>query len=944
MQIQRPPVKGCWVAELADPDRVGSVKDSRVSEDLLQVCVLWAGNKVPTWVNAAALTSGLKVGSEVEDVPYSRTRISHGIGVIKTPARSIGGRVQHLVDFEEKGLRVWMPFESLRWVRSVRHALERASEPSAGAAERFRLRNLSYALQGWHENTGALSKLTIDPLPHQIHLVHHILKSGDLNWLIADDVGLGKTVEVGMLLSALKSRKGYERVLLICPAGLVKQWKDEMHYKFAISDFQIYGEDFHIHDIRDWKLHDRVIASIDLLKQDRHLQALAGADPWGLVVFDEAHRLSRSRFGMKYNTSDRFRLAQTLRKSTDSLILLSATPHQGKQDKFQALLELLHPEWRDQIGSLSLNPEILSRMVIRNNKSEVTDADGEFIFKGKRVLSIVITPNASEKDFDADLTQYFKNGYGAASRADGSRGRAIGFVMTVFRKLAASSLAAIGLALERRHERLSGQKNLVSLGDSEDFEDSPYEGEYEEQEVANLLGTTKEEFFEGELFLLERLLDKIEVLKNRDTKLETFLDGMVAQLLKSNPKEKILIFTEYRATQTYLAQSLGSHYGVEMVSLINGTMTHQERQTAIDHFESHGQFLISTEAGGEGINLQRACHVMINFDMPWNPMRLVQRIGRLYRYGQKQQVVVVNVQSPQTFDGKILEIMYERIRQVVADMSFVGTDFAPGLEDDIVGRVSDLLDVEDILRDAATANIQRTTEQINAALEKAREAVQIQDELFRHFTSFDPESMRDSLEITKDHLISFFLGMCDALNIEVIGEVHKGMVLEIKLPEAVREELGYRGANLRVSFDHTYASRAGTQALDESSPLLQHMFKVASSYKFDGGFAKLSGLKANAILTAVLRWQNDQGVRARQEFVSVLVDSDNGPQVNTQEVSLWLLKNQIDGIGAVLSPEKAKRMREKVELVLDGRLARGSNIYLNPENRQLVSAGWILGN
>jgi len=941
VQLTRPPVKGCWVADRSNPDRVGSVKDYRVVNDCIQVSVLWAGSKVPIWTDATEITSGLIVGSEVEDVPYSRTRQSHGIGVIKTKARHIGQRVQHLVDFEEKGLRVWMPFESLRWVRSVGHALEKAALPTVGSAERFRLRNLSYALRGWHENTGALSKLTIDPLPHQIHLVHHILKSGDLNWLIADDVGLGKTIEIGMLLSALRARKGYERVLLVCPAGLVKQWKDEMHYKFAISDFQIYGEDFRINDVRDWKLHDRVIASIDLLKQEGHLQSLMVADSWGVVVFDEAHRLSRSRFGLRYNTSDRFKLAQVLRKTTDSLILLSATPHQGKQDKFQSLLELLHPEWRDQINSLSLNPEILGRMVIRNNKSEVTDSDGEFIFKGKRVLSIVVPPDPNEKKFDEALTSYFQNGYSAATKTGSVKGRAIGFVMTVFRKLSASSFAAIELALQRRRERLSGQKVLDLTDDSEDLEDSPYEGEYEEQEALTGLGITREEFFDGEIFLIAKLLEQLKGLKAKDKKLQAFLDGMVTQVLKSNPKEKVLVFTEYRATQDYLAQALRSKYGTETVSLINGTMSHLDRQAAIDHFEDGGQFLVSTEAGGEGINLQRACHVMINFDMPWNPMRLVQRIGRLYRYGQKLQVVVVNVQAPQTFDGKILEIMYERIRQVVADMSTIGSDIAPGLEDDIVGRVSDLLDVEDILRDAATANIHRTTDQINAAMARAREAVQIQDELFRHFTGFDPSSMKDGLILTKEHLKAYFFGMCEVLGIEILNELHRGAVLDLRLSEKVREELGYRGSSLRVSFDHDHPSRAGTQMLDEASPLLQYMFQVSSSYKFDGTFAKLKGISATAVITAALRWQNDQGARLRQEFVSVCVDPGNILRMNSAEFSEWLLTKQADGDGLVGSPGEARTIRDAVQSVLDERLAKTSNIYLHPENRQLISAAWV---
>jgi hypothetical protein len=285
--------------------------------------------------------------------------------------------------------------------------------------------------------------------------------------------------------------------------------------------------------------------------------------------------------------------------------------------------------------------------------------------------------------------------------------------------------------------------------------------------------------------------------------------------------------------------------------------------------------------------------------------------------------------------------MYERIRQVVADMAIVGSDIAPGLEDDIVGRVSDLMDVEDILRDAATGNIHRTTEQLNAALARAREAVQMQDELFRHFTSFDPNSTKESLLITKDHLKAYFLGMCELLGIEVVDVLHKGSVLDIRLSDKVREELGYRGFNLRVSFDHNHPSRLGTQMLDESSPLLQHMFKISSSYDFDGKFAKLRGIEGVAVLTAVLRWQNDQGMRTRQEFVSVCVDSQRELRINSADFSTWLLAPQTDGGGTVGTREEGKVIREQVQAALDERLSKGSNVYLHPENRQLVSAAWI---
>jgi hypothetical protein len=170
MQKKLLPTKGCWVRHLEAEEKFGVVIDCRLEAGEAEVCVRWRGATIGSWLPLRKLGSALKVGSEVEDVPYSRTRKSNGIGIVKTKPRLIGGREQHLIDYEESGIRAWTPFETLRYIRSVQNQFDTASVPGSGAAERFRLRNLAYAIEHWHENTGALSHLSIDPLPHQIHL------------------------------------------------------------------------------------------------------------------------------------------------------------------------------------------------------------------------------------------------------------------------------------------------------------------------------------------------------------------------------------------------------------------------------------------------------------------------------------------------------------------------------------------------------------------------------------------------------------------------------------------------------------------------------------------------------------------------------------------------------------------------------------------------------
>lgn len=196
------------------------------------------------------------------------------------------------------------------------------------------------------------------------------------------------------------------------------------------------------------------------------------------------------------------------------------------------------------------------------------------------------------------------------------------------------------------------------------------------------------EFFAGELDTLRELVEVSHDLIRQDIKIKVFINSIIDQILVKNPVEKVLIFTEYRTTQEYIKAKLEQRYGFGKVEMINGSMGHDERRKAITNFEETGQFLVSTEAGGEGINLQKSCHIMVNYDLPWNPMRLVQRIGRLYRYGQKQNVLIFNLHQPDSVDERVILTMYQRIEQIVNDLSNVQShEFNDGLKDEILGSL-----------------------------------------------------------------------------------------------------------------------------------------------------------------------------------------------------------------------------------------------------------------
>lgn len=933
------PVQNAWVkwTHHNGDEKIGRVEAAIPRTDGIHVKVKWHGNQESCLIPLSELRSGFKINMDVQDVPNSRTRKSFGEGII-VKTRTIGGRDQVLVDFLALGQQVWLPYENLRQIKGVKHRFTLGDKGPAASAERFRLKSLAHALELWNENTGSLSNLDIDPLPHQIHLVHHILASGNLNWLIADDVGLGKTIETGMLMAALKQRGNLRRVLLITPAGLTKQWQEELHYKFKLDKFQIYAEDFQINETRHWKMYDHVIGSIDRLKEENHLDSLLKADPWDLIVFDEGHRLTRRQYGQKLDASQRFELAANLRSKTDAMILLSATPHQGMHDKFTALLELLHPERKDEITTLSLNPEILRDMVFRNHKADVTNANGEFIFRGKTTKALRVMASPDAKAFDQTLQDYLKQGY-AAGKAMGIRGNTIGFVMTVYRKLAASSVAAIQSALERRKYRLRGEYEKGYTIIDLDERDQRYAGEWEEQ-----LATDAKEFFDGEMALLDDLLAEAAQLRANDGKLQLFMQELVATVLADHPQQKILIFTEYRNTQNYLKEALQQRFGTQSVELINGSMPHQNRQIAINNFEDQARFLISTEAGGEGINLQRQCHIMVNFDLPWNPMRLVQRIGRLYRYGQQKRVVVFNIHSPGTVDEQIMSLMYTRIEQVVSDLCVMNDDeFNEKLQDDILGEIADLVDVKQILNEATEAGIDRTQQRIDEALQRAKEATEKQRELFQNAASYDPNETRNELSISKEHSIAFVEGMFKQLNIDIVETTHNGAIWQIRLPEAIQQELNSKRSRYEVTLDRQLAAhRPTTHMLDLDSFLMQYLLQKAKAYDFAGLTAviKTDAIKGPAVFTSILRWQNDQGNRLRQEFTVYQLRGNGKVETNPQVFGEWLKQPAITG-QVHIDKEHNSDLLKKAEQAADKRLAQVSNQYLQPENHQWVTAAWI---
>ena len=877
------PVKGCWVYKMGH-DTKGVVVD-RDTFNPKKIKVDWYKQN-STWENIDELSSGFDLGWAVQDIPASNTRRTLGSGRV-VACRSIAGREQILVQFDKDGHSVWLPYENLCRIKDVRLHFLNAESTAQSPAMRFRLKLMAHALENWNHLTGSLDRLDVDPLPHQIQLVHRILSSGNYNWIIADDVGLGKTIEMGLVLAGL-SRRGYaRRILIICPAGLLRQWQDELQYKFE-QKYHIYRVDFAESILDNF---DKVIVSIDTAKQLNHLQYFEHGDDWDVIIFDEGHKLTRYSSGQR---TQRFQLAEKLRARTDAFFLMTGTPHQGYHDKFVALLQLVRPDLTTHLRKLHHNSEIVGEIILRNRRSDVTDAEGNFIFKGLNVQRVPVEPSRQTEIFQRKLNFYLKNGY-KAGEASGKR--AIGFVMTTYRKLASSSIAAIEIALRKRKQRLIDQfyESSAANIDEDQLEALIDGGDDQDSLVTEIDKHSFGKFFHNEDILIDELLNFAFYVREKDEKLNLFLNK-VAQLLVSESK-KLLVFTEYLATQEYLKVNLEERFPeTGEVLLINGSMSLDQKLKAISRFNNQvNSFLVSTEAGGEGLNLHNSCHVMVNYDLPWNPARLLQRMGRLYRYGQQHPVIVINLHARDSFDNQVIDLMLMRVSEIVFDMATVGEEFNERLYADILGDVLDNLDFGEILRSASSMEIERTSEEIENALQRAKVAKGLQDELLTSVAPYDPKALVGSLGMTMKHAEIFIRGMLPEIEVDIELKLHSDRVLEIRLPENLRgmfKEFQNRTV-VRITTDRRLAQKLqDVVLLDFENSFFQHLINTAKSHDFDGLYASVrSQAVSNAVLVvAKLRWQNDQGKPGTEEFVTACYDEQNGVKLNPAFLSSWLLE------------------------------------------------------
>ncbi|MES2841233.1 MAG: SNF2-related protein [Pseudomonadota bacterium] len=743
---------------------------------------------------------------EVEDLaqlqPGARiTHHEHGDGVVLDPVRD-----GYLRAFFSAGERR-VPLASVR--RQLTRT-ERILRAVAGGDERARKAWLSYEAHTLPvmESASALTSAKIDLLPHQVVLTHRIATASPRRYLIADEVGLGKTIETALILRELASRGELSRAMMVVPAGLVNNWHRELNEVFNLG-FEVFGSEGDITDRKTnaFAKHDRLIASIDTLKRPARIKRLLAAPRWDLVVFDEAHHLTAYRTGGKVRKTENYKLAEALKDHSRDLLLLSATPHQGNHFQFWMLAQLLNPTLFGSPEEMLQHRHRLNTVMFRRTKADACQPDGSPLFARRWVHTESFLMGAEERLFYEKLREYLEDGFNLARR-QGSKGQALGFLMAIFQKIAASSFAAVRRTLKRRllmltlHEAFLRDKDLDIEG-RERLTDEARELIHDEfkisrdvmgrSEVDRVLADLKyrlvkkldEEALEMasdpygsefsaahaeeaasavvELHLPEERLRIGDLLKvfpqQRETKAQKLLDGL-GVLWRQNPAEKIVVFATYLGTVDLIAQSIDQTFPGQGVVVLRGG-DHGAKAAAERRFrQADGpRVLVCTAAGREGINLQFA-RILFNFDLPWNPMDIEQRIGRIHRYGQNHTAQVYNLVLSDTIEGRIFLLLDDKLTEIAKTVGKVDDqgNVAEDLRAQILGQLSERLNYAKLYEEALSdPELKRTQVELEAALSNSREARQVVFDLFQDLNGFSLDEYKPFSDVSQglNRLVEF---------------------------------------------------------------------------------------------------------------------------------------------------------------------------------------------
>ena len=524
---------------------------------------------------------------------------------------------------------------------------------------------------------GILAKLSsgIIPLPHQLHVLNRALSNNNVRYILADEVGLGKTIEAGLIIKELKARGLIKRILVVCPTGLVTQWSLEMQDKFNEKFHVILPEDYDtIRKITGnedvYGQFDQVISPMDSIKplerrvgwteekiaqyNEERIYSIINSG-WDLVVIDEAHKVAGSSGEVA-----RYKLGNLLAAVSPYLLLLTATPHNGKTEPFLRLIRLVDEKAFPNINAIV--KEQVAPYVIRTEKREAIDNNGNKLFKNRTTRAIELhwdERHSMQRRLYEMVSDYVSKNYNKAMR---NRGKNMWFVflLIMMQRLVTSSTSAVRESMERRVKVLEEQAFKYQSMSEEEFAEMELE-ENMEDAIAAISLDIKEE--------IARLNEIIAAVRQAefqylDVKVEPLLE-IIDDLFAEDRQRKVIIFTEFVATQSYLVKLLKVRgYST---SILNGSMSIEERNAVLQEFKTETDILISTDAGGEGLNLQFS-NCIINYDLPWNPMKIEQRIGRVDRIGQQRDVIVYNFILADTVENRVKAVLEEKLSVILKEI------------------------------------------------------------------------------------------------------------------------------------------------------------------------------------------------------------------------------------------------------------------------------------
>ncbi len=624
------------------------------------------------------------------------------------------------------------------------------------------------AIRSLNDAWGVFSRSRIDLLPHQLWVCHRVLQNWPIRLLIADDVGLGKTVEAGLILWPLLSNGKVRRCLILTPASLVEQWQYRLRTLFDIR-MSMYRPEVDRPKADFWSTHNQVVASLPTMRMDRagRHDRLLDAPAWDMLIVDEAHHLNADE---QTGKTLGFQFVERLveRDRVQSCLFFTGTPHRGKPYGFWSLMGLLRPDVFSPNRPEHEQLPLLRQVLIRNFKQKVTDMAGNRLFQPVNNHPETYGYTDAERDFYRLLSEFILAGNAYASGLRQSERRQVTLVLIAMQKIASSSVAAIRAALGRRLNKLKQEVAELRNHHGSDFPLSDEDDPDVSEAFTRWMNQIRFQLLEDEIPHLEELLRAAEQIaeESKVARIGEIIDGQYSD-------RSILLFTEYRATQALVVSTLMARFGEGSVGFINGdncldgvqgpsgeyVVIKANRETTAEAFnQGRIRFLVSTEAGGEGIDLQERCHTLIHVDLPWNPMRLHQRVGRLNRYGQKHPVDIVTIRNPNTVEARIWGKLETKLNHIMKALGHA-MDEPEDLMQMVLGMAGPSF-FNELFAEGQSVRGDRFDEWFDAKTRSlgGQSAIATVTDLLGHCQSFDLSQLDDVPRKDLPDLVNFFYG------------------------------------------------------------------------------------------------------------------------------------------------------------------------------------------